>query len=111
MTQEKNNEWQLAEFNNLKVIGIFNERVSNKSINYPSIRTDYIISSLILLQDYEKERISGCTNNHLSWFKKKEDINGKYYIHGYWQKLGENSEIIETKEYMNHILRKIIYQM
>ena len=59
MTEENNNQWQLAEFNNLKVIGMFNGKVTKKSLNYPSIRTDYIISPLMLLQDYEKGRIKG----------------------------------------------------
>ena len=102
MTEENNNQWQLVEFNNLKVIGMFNGKVTKKSLNYPSIRTDYIISPLMLLQDYEKGRIKGCTNNNLSFLKTNEDIDTKYYLPGHWQKLGEKNEIIETKEYLSH---------
>ena len=54
----------------------------------------------MLLQDYEKGRIKGCTNNNLSFLKTNEDIDTKYYLPGHWQKLGENNEIIETKEYL-----------
>ena len=56
----------------------------------------------MLLQDYEKGRIKGCTNNNLSFLKTNEDIDTKYYLPGHWQKLEEKNEIIETKEYLSH---------
>lgn len=100
--RKNNDEWELAEFNNLQMIGIFKTTHINASANYPSRSTDYIIAPTLLLRDYEQQHILGCSYKKLfSLFDTKDDINSGLYVFGYWEKLDKNNNVVETNNDLN----------
>lgn len=94
-------DFEPGEIRDLKLIGIFKEKVETPINDYNSNNVIFYATPVMLLQDYENQRIRGISYKKIMrLFNNKDDICLKIPLYARWQVYGENNKVIKVSEYI-----------
>lgn len=89
------------EIRDLRLIGIFKEKVETPISAYGSSNVIFYATPVMLLQDYENQRIRGVSYKKIMrLFRNKDGMRSKIPLDARWQLYGENNKVIKVSEYI-----------